>query len=187
MTKNLLGTDVESITNLIEKLEESSFNYLKLENQDLKIVISKEAIAESNEGSVNKEQAAPVNNVVPFANANLGLSEVAAAVELPVVEQAAPAPVPAPSQPVKVVEEQSNIVQIKATTAGIFYARPEPGAEPYVKVGDQVEKDSTVCLIEIMKVYSALAAGVSGEITEIHVQDAEFVDYGTPLFSVKAK
>src|SRR3954468_119194 len=105
MTKNLLGTDVESITNLIEKLEESSFNYLKLENQDLKVVISKEAIAESNEGSVNKEQAAPINNVVPFANANPGLSEVAAAVEVPVVEQVAPAP----SQPVKAVEEQANI------------------------------------------------------------------------------
>src|SRR3954469_10977434 len=147
MTKDLLGTDVESITNLIEKLEESSFNYLKLENQDLKVVISKEAIAESNEGSVNKEQAAPVNNVVPFANANPGLSEVAAAVEVPVVEQVAPVPAaPAPSQPVKAVEEQANIVQVKATTAGIFYARPEPGAEPYVKVGDQVEKDSTVCL-----------------------------------------
>jgi acetyl-CoA carboxylase biotin carboxyl carrier protein len=183
MTKNLLGTDVESITNLIGKLEESSFNYLKLENQDLKIVIAKEAVAESNEGSVFKGQEAPKNNVVPIKNADHGFSEVAVAVEQPVVEQAAPAP----SQPVKVVEEQSNIVQIKATTAGIFYAKPEPGAEPYVKVGDQVEKDSTICLIEIMKVYSAISAGLEGEVTEIHVQDAEFVDYGAPLFSVKVK
>lgn len=187
MTKNnLLGTDVESITSLIEKLEESSFNFLKLENADLNIVISKEAVAES---SVSQPQAAPVNNVVSLPNIPSAFEEVAAAVEAPaapVVEQAAPV-TPAPSQVAPAAEEQANTIQIKATTAGIFYAQPEPGAAPYVKVGDKVEKDSTVGLIEIMKVYSAIAAGVEGEITEVHVQDSDFVDYNTPLFTVKVK
>ncbi|WP_338448820.1 biotin/lipoyl-containing protein [Niallia oryzisoli] len=183
MTKNnLFGTDVESITCLIDKLEESSFNYLKLENQDLKIVIGKDVVAENTESSVFQSQAAPVNNVVPIENVAPIVDEVAAAVEAPVAEQAAPVP----SKPEKPAA-QANIVEIKATTAGIFYAQPEPGAAPYVKVGDKVEKDSTVGLIEIMKVYSAIPAGVEGEVTEIHVQDADFVDYGTVLFSVKVK
>jgi len=69
----------------------------------------------------------------------------------------------------------------------LFYAQSEPGAPPYVKVGDQVEEKTTVGLIEVMKVYSAIHAGVKGEIVDIHVEDAQLVEYGQPLFSVKVK
>ena len=106
--------------------------------------------------------------------------EAASTLEVPVQETEVVETEPA-------ADKNEGIVTINAATTGIFYAQSEPGAAPYVKVGDSVQQDSTVGLIEIMKVYSAIAAGVTGVITEIHVEDAELVEVGQPLFSVKVK
>ncbi|MBI2317524.1 MAG: pyruvate carboxylase subunit B, partial [Betaproteobacteria bacterium] len=76
-------------------------------------------------------------------------------------------------------------VAIVAPIMGRFYAKPEPGAAPFVSVGAQVSADSTVGLIEVMKVFTAVRAGVAGVITEICVQDAEFIEYGHVLFRVR--
>lgn len=183
MSKNILDTlnknDVENITTLIDKLENSNFNYLKLEHQDLKIVIGKNGVTETVENRVQTSIQTPVKMEQvasePEQEAKL---EVASTLEVPVQEAAV-------AEEKSAANTEEKIVTINASTAGIFYAQPEPGAAPYVKVGDTVETDSTVGLIEIMKVYSALAAGVSGVITEVHVKDADFVEYGQSLFSVK--
>ncbi len=180
MSKNILGVlnenDVKTITTLIDKLEESSFNFLKLENQDIKIVIGKNGVTETVENSVQPS----VQNVVKVEQVQETKLEAAPALEVPEQEtqvvEAAPA-----------VDTNEGIVTINASTTGLFYAQPEPGAAPYVKVGDTVQEDSTVGLIEIMKVYSAIAAGVAGVITEIHVEDSDLVEVGQPLFSVKVK
>ena len=183
MSKNILGVlnenDVETITTLIDKLEESSFNYLKLENQDLKIVIGKNGVTETVENSVQTSVQTPVKieQVEPQQDTKL---EAAPALEVPVQETEVVEAKPA-------ADTNEGIVTINAATTGLFYAQPEPGAAPYVKVGDTVQKDSTVGLIEIMKVYSAIAAGVAGVITEIHVEDSDLVEVGQPLFSVKVK
>jgi acetyl-CoA carboxylase biotin carboxyl carrier protein len=68
---------------------------------------------------------------------------------------------------------------------GRFYAKPEPGAAPFVTVGSEVNADTTVGLVEVMKVFTAVRAGVSGVIAEICVQDAEFIEYGHVLFRVR--
>lgn len=181
MNKNALldilkENDVETLTNLIDKLEESSFNYLKLETQDIKIVIGKNGVMETVEDSNKNERVTALN------------AENSEIVQAPQQEEVA-VTLEQSSQAVDSVNEKTNeqagIITIKATTAGLFYSKPEPGAAPYVKVGDRIDKDSTVCLIEIMKVYSAISAGVEGEITEIHVEDTQLVEYGQPLFSVK--
>ena len=181
MSKNILGVlnenDVETITTLIDKLEESSFNFLKLENQDIKIVIGKNGVTETVENSVQPS----VQNVVKVEQVDQETKlEAAPALEVPEQETEVVEAEPA-------VDTNEGIVTINAATTGLFYAQPEPGAAPYVKVGDTVQEDSTVGLIEIMKVYSAIAAGVAGVITEIHVEDADLVEVGQPLFSVKVK
>jgi len=76
---------------------------------------------------------------------------------------------------------------ITAPMIGRFYSQSEPGAAPYVKVGAEVKPDSTVGLIEAMKMFNAVHAGVTGVIAEICVQDASLVEYGQVLFRVKAK
>ena len=183
MSKNILGVlnenDVETITTLIDKLEESSFNYLKLENQDLKIVIGKNGVTDTVENSVQTSvpSSVKVEQLEPAQETKL---EAAPTLEVPVKETEAVEAEPT-------ADTNEGIVTINAATTGIFYAQPEPGSAPYVKVGDSVQEDTTVGLIEIMKVYSAIAAGVSGVITEVHVEDAELVEFGQPLLSVKVK
>jgi acetyl-CoA carboxylase biotin carboxyl carrier protein len=90
-------------------------------------------------------------------------------------DESPPAPTPA---------EGADGLTIEAPMLGVFYRAPSPGAPPFVEVGAHVEADTIVCLIEVMKMMNSVAAGVSGTIAEIHVENAEAVEYGQPLFRV---
>ena len=71
-------------------------------------------------------------------------------------------------------------------TIGIFYRAPAPGEAPFVEVGTRVEPDTIVCIIEVMKMMNSIPAGIAGTIAEIHVENAQPVEYGQPLFRVEA-
>jgi acetyl-CoA carboxylase biotin carboxyl carrier protein len=68
---------------------------------------------------------------------------------------------------------------------GTFYITPEPGAPPFVEVGSHIDEDTTVGLVEVMKVFTAVNSGVRGVIVEICAQGGQFVEYGQTLFFVK--
>ena len=68
---------------------------------------------------------------------------------------------------------------------GTFYPAPEPGAPPFVRAGDRVEPDTTVGLIEVMKVFTAVTAGIGGTIADALAGDSRGVEYGEPLFLVR--
>lgn len=68
---------------------------------------------------------------------------------------------------------------------GTFYRAQAPGAEPFVDVGTRVEPDTIVCLIEVMKMMNSVPAGVTGTIVEVCAENAQLVEDGTPLFSVR--
>jgi biotin carboxyl carrier protein len=68
---------------------------------------------------------------------------------------------------------------------GTFYAQSEPGAPPYVQLGSTVDEDTTMGLIEVMKVFNAIRAGARGTVAEILVQNAQFVEFGQPLFLIR--
>ena len=74
---------------------------------------------------------------------------------------------------------------IEAPMLGVFYRAPSPGAPPFVDVGTRVEPDTIVCIIEVMKMMNSVPAGLAGTIAEIHVANAEAVEYGQPLFRVE--
>ncbi|RIN14946.1 acetyl-CoA carboxylase biotin carboxyl carrier protein, partial [Mammaliicoccus vitulinus] len=74
---------------------------------------------------------------------------------------------------------------INAPMVGTFYKSPSPDEGPYVQVGSHVDADTTVCILEAMKLFNEIQAEVSGEITEILVEDGQMVEYGQPLFKVK--
>lgn len=184
MSKNIFEvfdeSDIKSVTALITKLEESSFDFLKMESEGVKIVIGKNGMSEVLEVSPVKVEAPAKSNGAAAANTQLegtnGKANIASEPE--VVNNAGSA---------EEIQEQDGIVLIKAPTPGLFYAQPEPGAPPYVKVGDKVTEETTVGLLEIMKVFNAITAGVEGEITQIHVENAQLVEPGQPLMSVKVK
>ena len=81
--------------------------------------------------------------------------------------------------------EMSNYETINAPMVGTFYKSPSPEEEAYVQVGDKVTNDTTVCILEAMKLFNEIQAETSGEIVEILVEDGQMVEYGQPLFKVK--
>jgi acetyl-CoA carboxylase biotin carboxyl carrier protein len=81
-------------------------------------------------------------------------------------------------------EGKESLVEIKSPMVGTFYAQPEPGADPYVRVGTRIAPGHTLCIIEAMKIMNPIDAEISGVIGEICVQDAQPVEYGQVLFRV---
>ncbi len=74
---------------------------------------------------------------------------------------------------------------IDSPMVGTFYRAPEPGAAPFVQIGQRVSRDTIVCIIEVMKLMTSLPAGVDGEIVDILVDDAQSVEAGQPLIVVR--
>jgi acetyl-CoA carboxylase biotin carboxyl carrier protein len=80
--------------------------------------------------------------------------------------------------------EGPNIASINSPMVGTFYSRPNPKAAPYVKVGDHIEPDKTICIIEAMKVFNEIPAEVRGRVVAVLVKDEEPVEFGKPLFKI---
>lgn len=137
-----------------------------------------------------------VSKAPTFGNSGPVTYQVAAAP--PAEHAAAPAP-PAPSAPAaptapsggaagaeaaEATEAAATLTDIKSPMVGTFYAQPEPGAEPYVRVGSRLQPGQTLCIIEAMKIMNPIDAEISGVIREIAVQDAQPVEFGQVLFRV---
>jgi len=74
---------------------------------------------------------------------------------------------------------------VRAPNLGTFYRSPKPGAAPYVSVGETVNADTEVCLIEVMKLFTSVLAGTAGAVRKVLVEDAELVEYDQPLFLIE--
>ena len=97
----------------------------------------------------------------------------------------APVPAAPPTPADKPAEKPTkNLLEIKSELVGTFYARPNPDAEPYVRVGSRVTPTTVVGLIEAMKLYNDVQAGCTGVIAEILVENQQSVEYGQVLFRV---
>ena len=106
-------------------------------------------------------------------------------VPVPATASAAPAvPAPAPAAPAQPDKPAKMLLEIKSPTPGTFYAAPKPDAEPFVKIGSRVHKDTVVCMIEAMKVFNEITADVEGVIVAIMVENQQPVEYGQVLFKV---
>ena len=86
-------------------------------------------------------------------------------------------PTAAPDQDVQIIP--SPIV-------GTFYRSPSPNADPFVKIGSNVEQDTVVCIIEAMKLMNEIQAEAAGEVVKIYVENGQPVEYGQPLFGIKS-
>jgi acetyl-CoA carboxylase biotin carboxyl carrier protein len=78
-----------------------------------------------------------------------------------------------------------GLLAIDAPTIGIFYRAEGPGRAPLVELGSTVEPETTVCIIEVMKMMNSVPAGVAGTLSELLAENAKLVEYGQPLFRVE--
>ena len=146
----------DDVLHILKLIDESHFDYFQLEVGDLKITVSK--------GDPIPQTAAPQVGAAPAPK------PIAAAV---VPQAAKPAVVP------------EGMLTITTPLLGTFYVAPEPGAPPFVTVGQAVTEDTTVGLIEVMKVFNSVRAGVKGTIVEIVAANGGFVEFGQTLIIVK--
>jgi acetyl-CoA carboxylase biotin carboxyl carrier protein len=106
----------------------------------------------------------------------------------PVVHQApvaaAPAAAPPPAE-VAAPAEDDGLIAIESPMVGTYYSKPSPEKPSFLNVGDSVSEDSTVCLIEAMKIFNEIKAGQSGTVTKLLVENGEAVEFGQPLMLIK--
>lgn len=91
----------------------------------------------------------------------------------------------APQAPEKKEEIDKNIEEIKSPMVGTFYRAPSPESPPYVQVGDRVNADTVLCIVEAMKLMNEIKAELSGTIQDILVENGQPVEYGQPMFKIK--
>lgn len=125
--------------------------------------VSKAGVPTGNPGSVVVAAPAAVAPAAPAAATGAG-----------------PAAPPAAAPP-------SALLEIKSPMVGTFYKAPEPGAEPYVKVGTRVVTGQVVCIIEAMKIMNQIESDTAGTVIAILVENAQPVAYGQPLFHISAE
>jgi len=164
---------IQEIREIIKLVDSSSIDEFVYEVDGAKVKLKKNGVV--------TETVAPKNEVVA-----------------PVVQQSAPAAAPvahATSAPAKAEEapaaaptnNDSSLHKIVSPMVGTFYQSPNPDSPAYVKVGDKVGNETIVCIVEAMKLFNEIEAEVQGEIVEVLVKDGELVEYGQPLFLVKAE
>jgi len=153
----------DEVREILKLLEESSFDFMQLEVGDVKLTVSKSGYVPD----------AAVRDAAPAA----------AAAQIAPAATASSQPSPAAGRKTAAVPE--GMVPVPSPMVGTFYAAPEPGAAPFVEAGARVDEDTTVGLIETMKVFTAVKAGVRGVIGEILVANAEAVEYGQILILVR--
>jgi len=99
--------------------------------------------------------------------------------------QAAPAAPPAATPAVATPEAPARGEQVKSPMVGTVYLRPQPDAEPFVRVGDRVTEGQTLLIVEAMKTMNPIPSPKAGVILEILVDDAEPVEFGAPLVVIE--
>ena len=156
--------DFKDIKKIVELMDEHGLSQFMLEQDETKLELKKG-------GDVD---VAAISQLMASAPA-----PAAAPAAAPATAPAGAAPDPEPSGLPAGTEE------ITSPMVGTFYTASAPDADAFVKVGDRVSADTTVCIVEAMKVMNEIQAEIAGEIVEILVENGTAVQFGEPLFRVK--
>ena len=168
----LTAKDVAEITRL---LEQSDFDELTLELDELKLTVRRNGAAEP---ATRAQGAAPA--VVSAADAARAGAPPAGAAPAGAAAADA-APVGSPPLPAAIEAATQNVT---APLLGTFYRAPRPGAPPFVELGSAVEEHTIIGIIEVMKLMNTVRAGIRGRVVEISATDGGLVEYGQTLIRI---
>jgi acetyl-CoA carboxylase biotin carboxyl carrier protein len=156
--------DIADLKQLIEFLKEHQVGEFEVDRGDLKIKLK---FKDAGGGAVSSGDLARLIASVP---------------------QAAAPSVATPAAPAaKAAEEpEADLHMVKSPIVGTFYGSPSPGASPFVAVGDKVDKGQVICIVEAMKLMNEIESDAAGEIVKCFVTNGQAIEYGQPLFSIRA-
>lgn len=171
---------IQEIREIIKLIDQSSIEKFSYESDGSKIELTKGNGIQHSYVASAPEAAAPAT---PIQQQPQAAPQQEAAPAPAAKPEEAPAPVQAQSASAEA--NNADLHKITSPMVGTFYSASSPDAPAYVKVGDKVDSESIVCIVEAMKLFNEIEAEVSGEIVEILVKDGQLVEYGQPLFLVK--
>lgn len=151
---------------LLEEFSRSDIRELHIRKSEFELYLSKDPRAEG--------------ILAPAASPSAAVQAVAP----PPAPTAIPAPPPVQPAPVAASKVPEDAHIINAPNLGTFYRAPKPGAANYVEVGSKIATGDELCLIEVMKLFTALRSDVAGTIHSVLVEDGAMVEGGQPLFAV---
>ena len=148
--------EIERIRNLVELMKEHDLSEIDLRHSSRRIRVRR-----GQEATITQMPA-----MMPAA-----------------AQPAMPAPAPAAAEP-EAPADDDNASYIKSPMVGTFYTSPKPGSPTFINIGDHVQADTIVCLVEAMKMFNEIPAGIAGKVTALVATNEEPVDVGKPLFRI---
>ena len=174
--------DWKQLKELIELVSEKGFAEFEVERQGFRLRIS----------NLRPGAAGPRSQIQSHQGTGSGESD---ATEDRGSGESEPSPMIASVPPLRTFERQSaapaeratesTLRVLKSPIVGTFYRSPAPDSPAFVKIGDQVEPDTVVCIIEAMKLMNEIQAEISGQIAEIYVENGQSIEFDQPLFGIR--
>ena len=171
--------DIEQVLQVIKDLKDIKDVELHMDIGDMKLSVWKGNIGDSTRGSLDFSRESticlpkqPEQQAAPTATTSVKKEEPKAT--------AAPTKM---AQGEVVIPE--GLVAIRASVTSVFYRKPSPQEPPFVEVGSEVKEDTVLCLLEVMKCYNSVCAGVRGRVEKILAESGQLVEYGTVLFLIR--
>jgi acetyl-CoA carboxylase biotin carboxyl carrier protein len=160
----------EDIAEIVKIFNDSELEELRLEIGGSRLYLSKQAGR-----APGWEMAAPA---APAAAPAVDVAASPAPSQPDTHEVAAPATAATPA---------ANLIELRSPLLGVFYRRPAPDKPPFVEIGAEVGPDDPVCIIDVMKMFSRVPAGVAGRVAEILVEDGQLVEHGQVLMRLEPR
>jgi acetyl-CoA carboxylase biotin carboxyl carrier protein len=165
----------DEIIQILKIVAESTVDEFHLESSGVKLSIKKYAGGKSAPPLEATPEVSEKATVKPSERPAVSpRSSITPVAEMPAHRE------PAPSLP-----EEEGLLAIRAPMLGTFYRAPKPDAPPFVEVGQWVAEEDVVCIIEVMKLFNTVKAGVRGRIAKICAENAQLVEYRQVLFLVE--
>jgi len=159
--------DLRFVKKLVDMMDASTVDSIEITSEKgMKIRISKSSSQRASVQLASAMQMQPMMQAPPQA--------------APAAERAPAAEAPRAEKP------KSSYLEVKSPMVGTYYSAPEPGAKPYLAVGDRISKGQILCIIEAMKIMNEIESEFDGVVKEILAQNSHPVEYGQVLFRIDA-
>lgn len=161
----------EDVERILKIIDEAHYDDIQLELGDLKLHL--------------KRHGGSTPGSMEASSGNWDIARSIAPESLRADGSAAPTVTSAVSKATAEDAIPEGLVAVRAPMLGTFYRAPSPGEKPFVQVGDKISPNDTVCLVEVMKLFNSIKAGVAGTVVKILVENGAMVEYGQPLILIE--
>jgi acetyl-CoA carboxylase biotin carboxyl carrier protein len=165
--------NMDELRELTELFTAHGLTDFEFENADIRVRLSRNPAPQAGASAAPEATPAPTSAPTPTAQPAPAPGTAATQAAPPETQQGAPA------------EAAEELHVITSPIVGTFYRAPSPQAEVFVRAGSRVEPDTTVCIIEAMKLMNEIQAETTGTVVKIYVENGQPVEYGQPLFGIK--